>query len=285
MSAWKSRWSWVRLVNSATSKWIASHAVQRQRVRGDLHRAGPVAAVEHAPEGRLQVDRLGRRPLDLLLRPRRPPASPSPAARTAPRPPRGSPGAGTPWSSSRSSRSPRRPSAPPSGRRRSAPRAAPSPPARPRRRPAGPRARSSRSTTSPTAPASTAAGGEVVPIHPLPGHAEEQRPGLDPAAVVGKVGDLDVEVAARFARRQRPRSARSRRHRGPVQSPLARAGPDSGERGAQSPTGRNAEIRKREGRDLAERRRGHRATVDVRPAAGRRSPRPAAAGPAPGRSR
>ena len=24
MSAWKSRWSWVRLVNSATSKWIAS---------------------------------------------------------------------------------------------------------------------------------------------------------------------------------------------------------------------------------------------------------------------
>ena len=69
MSAWKSRWSWVRLVNRATSKWIASAAVQGQRVRGDLHRAGPVAAVEHPPEGRLQVDRLRRGPLDLLLDP------------------------------------------------------------------------------------------------------------------------------------------------------------------------------------------------------------------------
>ena len=38
-----------------------------ERVRGDLHRAGLVAAVEHAPEGGLEVDRLGRRPFDLLL--------------------------------------------------------------------------------------------------------------------------------------------------------------------------------------------------------------------------
>ena len=36
-------------------------AVQLERMRGDLHRARAVARVEHLPEGRLQVDRLGRR--------------------------------------------------------------------------------------------------------------------------------------------------------------------------------------------------------------------------------
>ena len=40
--------------------------VQDERVRGDLHRAGVVARLEHAGEGSLQVDRLGRRPLDVL---------------------------------------------------------------------------------------------------------------------------------------------------------------------------------------------------------------------------
>jgi hypothetical protein len=35
---------------------------QLQRVRGDLHRAGAVAAVEHLAERALEVDRLGRRP-------------------------------------------------------------------------------------------------------------------------------------------------------------------------------------------------------------------------------
>ncbi len=44
-------------------------AVQGQRVRGDLHRAGPVSRLQHPPEGRLQVDRLRSRPLDLLLHP------------------------------------------------------------------------------------------------------------------------------------------------------------------------------------------------------------------------
>ena len=45
----------------------SGHAAQLERVRGDLHRAGHVAAVHHAAEGLLQVDRLGRRALDLLL--------------------------------------------------------------------------------------------------------------------------------------------------------------------------------------------------------------------------
>jgi hypothetical protein len=44
-------------------------APQRERVRGDLHRAGPVAAVDHAAEGGLDVDRLRGRALDLLLDP------------------------------------------------------------------------------------------------------------------------------------------------------------------------------------------------------------------------
>ena len=41
--------------------------VQGERVRGDLHRAGAVAALEHAAEGLLEVDRLRGRALDLLL--------------------------------------------------------------------------------------------------------------------------------------------------------------------------------------------------------------------------
>jgi hypothetical protein len=44
-------------------------AMQRQRVGGDLHHAGRVSGSQHSPEGRLQVDRLRGRPLDLLLDP------------------------------------------------------------------------------------------------------------------------------------------------------------------------------------------------------------------------
>ena len=46
----------------------ASGAAELERVRRDLHGHCRVAGVEHAPEGRLEVDRLGRRPLHLLLR-------------------------------------------------------------------------------------------------------------------------------------------------------------------------------------------------------------------------
>ena len=38
----------------------AVDAMERKRMRGDLHRAGPIAAVEHRPEGGLEVDRLRR---------------------------------------------------------------------------------------------------------------------------------------------------------------------------------------------------------------------------------
>ena len=42
-------------------------ASQLQRVRGDLHRTGAVAPVEHRPQVRLQVDRLGGGPQHLPL--------------------------------------------------------------------------------------------------------------------------------------------------------------------------------------------------------------------------
>ena len=41
-------------------------AAEGQRMRGDLHHACPITRVEHPPERPLQVDRLRRRPLDLL---------------------------------------------------------------------------------------------------------------------------------------------------------------------------------------------------------------------------
>ena len=47
----------------------ARDAAELDRVRGHLHGDGRVAGVEHAREGRLEVDRLGRGALDLLLHP------------------------------------------------------------------------------------------------------------------------------------------------------------------------------------------------------------------------
>ena len=51
----------------AAAEGDSGHAAELERVRGDLHRAGHVAAVEHAPERVLEVDRLGGRALYLLL--------------------------------------------------------------------------------------------------------------------------------------------------------------------------------------------------------------------------
>ncbi len=45
----------------------ARHAAEREGVRGDLHRAGPVAAVGHRPQVGLEVDRLGGGALHLTL--------------------------------------------------------------------------------------------------------------------------------------------------------------------------------------------------------------------------
>ena len=50
----------MRLVKIAAATWIAVRPPQLERVRGDLHRAGAVAAVEHLAERALEVDRLGR---------------------------------------------------------------------------------------------------------------------------------------------------------------------------------------------------------------------------------
>ena len=69
MSAWKSRWSWVRLVNRATSKWIASPRCSASACEETSIAQARSPAVQHPPEGRLQVDRLRRGPLDLLLDP------------------------------------------------------------------------------------------------------------------------------------------------------------------------------------------------------------------------
>ena len=196
MSAWKSRWSWVRLVNSGDVEVDRVGAVQGQRVRGDLHRAGPVAAVEHPPEGRLQVDRLRRRPLDLLLdpadhllhRPQQPALDPRRLEDLADqeRRRRLAVGPGDPDH--------------PQLRGRVAlergPRAAPSPPARRRPPPAAPSSSSSRSTTSAAAPASTAAA-RTRARRPSPRRRRRRASRARPCG----------------CRRRGPRSRRSRRRR------------------------------------------------------------------------
>ena len=67
MSAWKSRWSWVRLVNTATAKRIPSTRPRRARARRPPSRRPRPPPSSHAAEGALQVDRLRRRALDRLL--------------------------------------------------------------------------------------------------------------------------------------------------------------------------------------------------------------------------
>ena len=114
----------------------AVDAVQVERVRGDLHRARAVARVEHAAERALQVDRLGRRPLDRFGRAAhdlldRPEQSAADCRR-----PRGSRASRTPWWSCRSCRSRPPPAACGSARRRTGRRAGPSRCARRARRPA-----------------------------------------------------------------------------------------------------------------------------------------------------
>ena len=57
----------MRLVNDSRGDVDPVRAAQFQRVRGDLHRARDVAAVEHLAERALEVDRLRRRPDDRPL--------------------------------------------------------------------------------------------------------------------------------------------------------------------------------------------------------------------------
>ena len=194
MSAWKSRWSWVRLVKSATSKWIASARCRVSACEETSIAQAPSPRVEHPPEGRLQVDRLRRRPHDLLL---------DPADHLLHRPEQPALDAGRledladQEGGGRLAVGPGDPDDPqlaPSDRPRTAPPAAPSPPARRRPPPAAPRlAAPARPPAPPPRPRPRPA--EVVPVDLLPGHAEEQRPGPDLAAVVGELSNPNRAVA------------------------------------------------------------------------------------------
>ncbi len=196
-SAWKSRWSWVRLVKTAAANWIAVGAPQLERVRGDLHRAGAVAAVEH----RAEVAPAGRSPRGWCARPRarRPPITDL----TVPSSPHCSPrrleqrahqvGGGR---LAVRARHPDDAQLARWGRRRSAPRAGPSPRAPSRTSTSGTPRPSGRSTTSATAPPATACGREVVPVAAEAAHAEEQLAGADAAAVVGEAARPRTSGAA-----------------------------------------------------------------------------------------
>ena len=178
-------------------------AAQLERVRGDLHRAGPVAAVEHLAERPLQVDRLRRGALHLALDAAdhaldgaQQPGLAAVGLQQRPDQERGrrlAVGAGD----ARPSR------ASPSDRRRRPPPRAPSRRARTRPGSRARRGRAAARTTSATAPRDDRVGREVVAVAGEPGHAEEQRPRRDEAVVVGEIGDLDVAAGAG---RQRPAS-------------------------------------------------------------------------------
>ena len=180
-------------------------AVELECVRGDLHRAGAVAPVEHLPERALQVDRLrggpltsrSAPPITLVTVPSRPvwrPAASS-SARTrkavvvlplVPVMP-------TVWSvrGRIAVEARRRPGPSPSGVGTGSPgRPAPAGARRPARPLRAPRL-----------------GGEVVTVAGEAGHAEEQRAGLDAAVVVGEPVISRSRAAA--ARRSSPRGGAS----------------------------------------------------------------------------
>ena len=223
MSAWKSRWSWVRLVNTATAKRTPSVRLQRQRVRGDLHRAGRVAGVEHAAEGRLQVDRLRRRPLDLLLdpaddllhRPQQPGLDPRGLEDVPDQEGGGrlAVGAGDPGDPQLRGRvAQKRAAIGAIAARASATRTWVTPRSR------------CRSTTSAAAAASTARARELVPVRALPGNAEEQRAGLDRATVVGEAGRPRRRASPTISATSAPASS----SRSFIAAILGRRGRDSG---------------------------------------------------------
>ncbi len=167
--------------------------VERQRVRADLHRAGPVARLEHAPKGRLEVDRLGGRPLDLLLHPahhlldRSQEPGPDPLGlEHVPDQERGgglSVGAGH--------------TGDPQGRRRVAPEVDRD--RRHRRARIGDPDLGGGEVEGSLdhqrgGPVGDRLIGELVAVGVLPPDAEEEVAGLDAAAVVGEPGDLDLSI-------------------------------------------------------------------------------------------
>ena len=275
MSAWKSRWSWVRLVNSATSKWIASARCRASaceetsiaQARSPLSSMRRKVACRSIASGVVRSTSSSAPPTTCFTVPSSPLGSP---------PPRGSRGPGRRSSSCRWSRSPRRPAA----------RAVGSPLKRAASGAIAARASatstcgtassSSRSTTSAAAPAATDLRGELVPVALL---ARARRRTASPARPCGC--------------RRRARSPRSSRHRRPGLRSNAAAsssslidpilGTRSGGAATPIPAPRRgtAARRRRSGRRPAPRPSRRR----FRPAAGRRSPPPAASGSGPAQSR
>jgi hypothetical protein len=168
-------------------------ALEGERVRGDLHRAGQIPCVEHAPKGGLEVDRLRGRALDLLLPPPDHPLHRSQQPRLDPlrleHVPDQERGRGLPVGAGDAGH--------PQGRRRVAPEA--SRDRRHRRPGVGENRLRDANVEGPLddqcgGPACHRRLGEVVAIRVLPPNAEEQVARLDPATVVGEPGDLGPPI-------------------------------------------------------------------------------------------
>ena len=69
MSAWKSRWSWERFVNTATSQWMASARASASACEETSMTTAASPASRIARERPLEVDRLGRRPDGVVAAP------------------------------------------------------------------------------------------------------------------------------------------------------------------------------------------------------------------------
>ena len=284
MSAWKSRWSWVRLVKRATSKWIAS-----ARCRLSACEETSIAQARSPPssmrrEGRLQVDRLRRRPHHLLL---------DPADDLLHRPQQAALRPGRLEDLAQEE-----------GGRRLAVGAGDADHLQPRRRVAL-EARRQRRHRRPRVgdhdlrradrqlaldhqrrrPRLDHVDGEVVAVDARAGDAEEERAGPRLAAVEGEVGDLGGAVADDPVDPGHCRDKLVQPHCAPI---LGRARAPSARRPAAArrptipagPRGRAARRRRFRRRPVPppSRRR-------FRTAAGRRSPRRGTSGPGPGRSR
>ena len=202
MSGWKSRWSWLRLVNAATAKRTPSARRSSSAWEETSIAHAAVARVEHRAERRLQVDRLRRRAHGGPLLPADDRRHAARAARTAARrppaaartryvvvvlplvpviPTTASSAVGSPWKSRRRARH-RGPHVVDEHLRH----------AEPERALDDQRRRAARHRV----------GGEVVAVAGEAGHAEEQRPRADRAVVVGEGDDVNVgPVAEQFAQR------------------------------------------------------------------------------------
>ena len=195
-------------------------ATQLQRVRGDLDRTGPIAAVEHRAEVRLQVDRLGGGAADRALHP---------ADHRLDRPQQAAARArvGRLQQRLQQERGRRLPVRP--GHTHHPQLGARIPVEADRRRSHRGARGSHHHLGHPEpertlddecrGPARDRLRGEVVPVSLKAAHAEEQAPRRDRAAVVGEARDLDRSGLVRDASEPRPRRWRSPRRASSVDTP------------------------------------------------------------------